>query len=231
MKPMYVPYRAKKPLSSTSVALLMGLCLVISSAVTTVRAGDEMPPVHRHGGQAKSVGPKGEAQRCQGTEAGVHEATFEGVQVETADIHSYEVFFEAILQAQPVLRIDHPQVDHLRGYCYRNVLVVVRQDLKTPRPTGWLQVNFAVSDVSAIHHELERALEKSSLAQQDEAGREKIVRLRLKPDVPRSNCRAIRLEVNGPEGFLVGFDQFKEGSCKTEEQPPEGGQASQKAIR
>jgi hypothetical protein len=42
------------------------------------------------------------------------------------------------------------------------------------------------------------------------------VRLRLKSDVARNNCRATRLEASGPEGFMIGFDQFKEGSCKTE---------------
>ena len=135
---------------------------------------------------------------------------FEGVQIETADIVPHETFFETVLKAQPVFKVDHPQVDHLRGYCYRDVLIVVRQDLKTPRPTGWVQVNFAVRDVAALKAQLERTI--------DENDRTKVARLRFKPDVPRSNCRVSRLEIYGPEGFMVGFDQTKPETCKTGEE-------------
>jgi hypothetical protein len=143
----------------------------------------------------------------------------EGVQIETSDIGLYEHLFTQVLHAEEVQRIDHPQVDHLRGYCYRNMLIVVRQDINTPRPTGWVQVNFSVADVGILQQELEQALRESDLAQLDVAERTKIVRLRLKPDVPRNRCRVTRLEVNGPEGFMIGFDQVKEGSCKADGQP------------
>ena len=69
---------------------------------------------------------------------------FESVQVETSDIRLYEQFFEAVLQAPVIQRADHPRADSLRGYCYRDVLIVVRQDFRTPRPTGWVQINFLV---------------------------------------------------------------------------------------
>ena len=62
---------------------------------------------------------------------------FESVQVETSDIKGHEQFFESVLHARAVQRMDHPQVNSLRGYCYRGVLIVVRQDLRSPRPTGW----------------------------------------------------------------------------------------------
>lgn len=139
----------------------------------------------------------------------------EGVQLEVSDMAPYELFFLKILHAEEVQRIDHPQIDLLRGYCYRNVLIVVRQDVRTPRPPGWVQVNFSVADVGAVQRQIERALQESDVAQLDDAERAKVVRLRFKSDVSRNNCRAARLEVSGPEGFMIGFDQFKEGNCKT----------------
>lgn len=142
---------------------------------------------------------------------------FEGLQIETADITLYELFFETILQAPRVQTMEHPQVDRLRGYCYRDVLIVVRQDLKTARLTGWVQINYVVPDVAAVQQELEQSYRMSPVAQRDEMERNKIVRFRLKPDVRRGDCRAVRLEVGGPEGFMIGFDQFKEGGCKTSE--------------
>lgn len=103
-------------------------------------------------------------------------------------------------------------MDHLRGYCYRDVMVVIRQDLKTPRPTGWVQVNFAVPSAEAIKTELEQSLPAAG-----DKNRSGVARLRLKPDVPRSNCRVIRLELSGPEGFMIGFDQVKLETCKGQE--------------
>jgi hypothetical protein len=141
----------------------------------------------------------------------------QGIQFETSDMAPYEQFFLTVLHAEEVQRIDHPQIDLLRGYCYRNVLIVVRQDVRTPRPTGWVQVNFSVADVGAVQRQMESALRESDVAQLCDAERAKVVRLRLKSDVSRNNCRAARLEVSGPEGFMMGFDQVKEGSCKTEE--------------
>lgn len=134
---------------------------------------------------------------------------FESVQIETSELARYEQFFDAVLRAPVVQHMDHPQVDSLRGYCYRGVLIVVRQDLRTPRPTGWVQLNFAVSDVAAVQEELERSVRASSLYERSEEERAKVVRFRLKPDVMRGDRKAIRLEVFGPEGFMIGFDQYK----------------------
>lgn len=134
---------------------------------------------------------------------------FESVQVETSDVRLYEQFFEAVLQAPVVQRADHPRADSLRGYCYRDVLIVVRQDFRTPRPTGWVQINFLVQNVAALQDELERAYRASSVYQLSEEDRAKIVRFRLKPDVMRGDRQVIRLEVAGPEGFMIGFDQEK----------------------
>lgn len=141
----------------------------------------------------------------------------EGIQIETSDIRLYELFLSQVLHADEVQRIDHPQIDFIRGYCYRNVLIVVRQDVKTPRPTGWVQVNFAVADVGDVRKQIEQALQESDVAKLHDAERAKIARLRFKPDVSRNNCRVDRLEVSGPEGFMMGFDQFKEGTCKTDD--------------
>jgi hypothetical protein len=172
----------------SAIMLLMTMVIAVPAQA--------IEPSHRHesgvscgGAQPDSIG----AER------------FEGIQLETSNITEHEVLFERLLKAQTVFKVDHPQVDHLRGYCYRDVLIVIRQDLKTPRPTGWVQVNFAVTDVEKIKAELEALLPH---------GQPSVVRLRLKPDVPRSNCRVTRLEVSGPEGFMVGFDQFKPGSCQ-----------------
>ncbi|MBS0167702.1 MAG: hypothetical protein JSR29_16580 [Nitrospira sp.] len=78
------------------------------------------------------------------------DSPFENIQIETSDIHLHEQLFESVLHAALVQSLDHPQTDHIRAYCYRQVLVVIRQDLRTPRPTGWVQVNFVVSDVAAL---------------------------------------------------------------------------------
>ena len=134
---------------------------------------------------------------------------FESVQVETSDITPHEQFFETVLHAPVVQSMDHPQVDSLRGYCYRGVLIVVRQDLRTPRPTGWVQINFAVSDVAAVQEEVESSYRASALSQLAEEERTKIVRFRLKPEVSRGHRKATRFEVTGPEGFMIGFDQYK----------------------
>jgi hypothetical protein len=134
---------------------------------------------------------------------------FASVQVETSDIKHHEQFFESVLHAPVVQRMDHPQVDSLRGYCYRGVLIVVRHDLRTPRPTGWVQINFTVSNIAAVQGELEQAYRASSVYQLSEEDRAKIVRFRLKPDVMRGDRQVIRLEVAGPEGFMIGFDQDK----------------------
>src|SRR5436309_9628585 len=188
-------------------------------------------PPHPHGGEGAAHAPTISARTCRSATSGElaqkgnptpdnsmsDSPGFEGVQIETADITLYELFFETILRAQKVQTMEHPQIDRLRGYCYRDVLIVVRQDLKAARPTGWVQINYAVPNVAAVQQELEQSFRSSPVSQRDEAERNKIVRFRLKPDVRRGDCRAVRLEVGGPEGFMIGFDQFKTGSCKTDE--------------
>lgn len=133
----------------------------------------------------------------------------ENVQIETSEIKLYEELFESILQARIVQRLDHPQKDFLRAYCYRGLLIVVRQDVQRPRPTGWVQINFSVQDVSHIQDELQRSYEGSSVSKLEESERSRIVGFHLKPDVKRGDRKARRLEVAGPEGFMIGFDQYK----------------------
>ena len=171
----------------------------------TAAAAEDAPQIQHH--KADSASHEGSCKAAiQGS--GFLEG-FESVQVETSDITRHEQFFESVLHAPVVQRRDHPQVDSLRGYCYRGVLIVVRQDLRTPRPTGWVQINFTISDVAAVRAELEQAYRASSVYQLSEEDRAKIVRFRLKPDVMRGDRQVIRLEVAGPEGFMIGFDQVK----------------------
>ncbi|MCW5799440.1 MAG: hypothetical protein KIT40_13120 [Nitrospira sp.] len=134
---------------------------------------------------------------------------FEYIQIETSDITLYETFFEKILQADKHETIDHPQKDSIRGYCYRHVHVVIRQDRQSPRPTGWVQLNFEVPDARAIHADLSQIADRSLPATMAEEERRKVVRFTLKPEVTRGHRKAVRLEVYGPEGFLVGFDQYE----------------------
>lgn len=182
----------------------------------------EPPSAHQHiSDKANDPSTETSAQDCRlfvgGQKGSSQPDLFESLQIETSDIKLYESFFETILHAPMVQHMDHPQMDTLRGYCYRGVLIIVRQDLKTVRPTGWVQINYAVPDVAAVQQELEQAYRTSPVVQRDETERNKIVRFRLKLDVRRGDCRAIRLEVGGPEGFMIGFDQIKKGSCKPSE--------------
>ena len=188
---------------------MQGLAHLISAsalliAVTAVSA-EEVPQTQHH--QADSASQERSCKAAIQGSAFLEE--FESVQVETSDITRYEQFFESVLHAQVVQSLDHPQVDRLRGYCYRGVLIVVRQDLRTPRPTGWVQINFAVSDVAAVQEDVEGSYRASTLSQLAEEERAKIVRFRLKPEVSRGHRKAIRFEVTGPEGFMIGFDQYK----------------------
>jgi hypothetical protein len=185
--------------------MVMAMAILTGGEPTSARA-EEGPPQQASSQGSSQCGPVLPSKSSQGE--------LEGIQIESSDIGLYELFFSQIVHADEVQRIDHPQIDFIRGYCYRNMLIVIRQDLKTPRPTGWVQVNFSVSDVGDVQKRIEQALRDSDLATVDEAERRKVVRLRFKPDVPRNNCRVDRLEVNGPEGFMIGFDEFKEGSCK-----------------
>ena len=134
---------------------------------------------------------------------------FSNIQIETSDITLHERLFEQVLHANSVQRLDHPQMDVIRIYCFRDVVVTIRQDLRNPRPTGWVQINYWVKDAAAIQETLQAAVRDSSLGQLTEADRDKIVRFRMKPGVMRGHRKVDRLEVYGPEGFLIGFDQPK----------------------
>lgn len=138
-----------------------------------------------------------------------NEGILDSVQIETSDLKSFEAFFGEVLKASLVERRDHPDKDSVRGYCYLGIRIVVRQDYAVPRPTGWVQINFIVPDVGVVQRELEAALKTSSVDSLTEMERDKIVRFRLKPDVRRGDRKAIRLEVSGPEGFMIGFNQYK----------------------
>jgi hypothetical protein len=195
--------------AGTVSGIVIAVC-VIAWLAHPGRATDPPPSPH-HGGTGQAA-PSG-VELCTPIAIPGHAGSslFEGLQIETTDLSLYERFFEQVLRATVVQRMDHPQVDSLRGYCYRGVLIVVRQDLRSPRPSGWAQINFAVPDVAAVQTDLEDAIRASLGSRADAEG---IVRLRLKPDVRRGDCRAIRLEVRGPEGFMIGFDQYREGTCE-----------------
>ena len=184
------------------VYLMSASALLIA---VTAASAEDVPQI-----QHRQTDPASQERSCKAVIQGPDSLEgFESVQVETSDITRHEQFFEFVLHAPVVQRKDHPQVDSLRGYCYRGVLIVVRQDLRTPRPTGWVQINFTVSDVAALQGELEQAYRASFVYQLSEEDRAKIVRFRLKPDVMRGDRQVIRLEVAGPEGFMIGFDQVK----------------------
>ncbi len=193
--------------AGTVSGIVIVVC-VIAWLAPPGRAADP-PPVSHQGQEAGPAQPGLCLPLAVPGDAGG--SRFEGLQLETTDLSLYERFFEQVLRATVVQRMDHPQVDSLRGYCYRGVLIVVRQDLRSPRPSGWAQINFAVPDVAAVQTALEDAVRASLGSRADAEG---IVRLRLKPDVRRGDCRAIRLEVRGPEGFMIGFDQYSEGTCE-----------------
>jgi hypothetical protein len=184
-------------LSLVAVAVL-GVVVVARSG--TAQGPEATPPVHDHGAKA----PCGAMSASPDPQPG----SFDGIQIETSDMKLYEDFFETILRLARVQDVDHPQTDKIRGYCYKGIEIVVRQDLAKPRPTGWVQLNFAVGDVMAVKEELEKAYAASPVSKRDEGERAKVVRFRLKPDVMRSNRKANRLEVYGPEGFLIGFNQY-----------------------
>lgn len=167
---------------------------------------DNATAPHVHEGAVQEQPRVESNERCGPASSG---DVLEGLQVETSDIKLFEGFFESVLHAKPVLKKDHPEKDMLRGYCYRNVLIVVRQDIRQPRPTGWIQVNFSEQNVVELQGELERALHESPLSKLEEPELSKIVRLKLKSDVKRGHRKVDRLEVAGPEGFMIGFDQYK----------------------
>ena len=194
-----------------------GLLSLMSASACLLAASTawaEEPPQSRH----HQADAGSQAHVCKsGSQDPAELDRFDGVQLETSDIGLFEQFFEIVLQAPLVQHADHPQADRLRGYCYRGVLIVVRQDLRTVRPTGWVQLNFRVSNVKAVQEEIERVYRGSSIAQLAEADRSKIVRFRFKRDVMRGDRKVSRFEVAGPEGFMIGFDQNQMSSSDTNE--------------
>src|SRR6476660_769673 len=120
---------------------------------------------------------------------------FSNIQIEASDITLHERLFEQVFHAQSIQRLDHPQTDLIRIYCLRDVVVTIRQDLRHPHQTGWVQINFWVKDVASIQEALQSAVRDSALSQLTDAEREKIVRFRLKPDVMRGQRKVDRLEV------------------------------------
>ncbi len=182
------------------------ISIMVWLQVSLVAWADDAPSYVRHRSAESLMQAAPFDPSCRGAQA----EGFENLQIETSNIRLHEQLFEELLHAAVVQRLDHPLTDSLRAYCYRKVLVVIRQDLRTPRPTGWVQLNFTVPNVAAVQQELESAYRTSSISQLSEEERDKIVRFRLKPDVMRGDQRVVRLEVYGPEGFLIGFDQPKE---------------------
>src|SRR6478735_12687081 len=87
---------------------------------------------------------------------------FSNIQIETSDITLHELLFEQVFHAQSIQRLDHPQTDLIRIYCLRDVVVAIRQDLRQPHQTGWVQVNFWVTDVGSIHQTLQSAVRDSA---------------------------------------------------------------------
>src|SRR5262245_33596666 len=189
---------------------LLGLAMSAVLSNAPLVYGQESTHVQDSGTGHASEGHKQQETPCQGSAGETASSDgLENVQIETSDIRSFQQFFESVFQTPPVEQIEHPGTDSLRGYCYRGVLIVIRQDFRTPRPTGWVQLNFRVQDVAAVQEKLEGAYRGSPLFQLKEEERAKIVRFRLKPNVMRSGRQVIRLEVSGPEGFMIGFDQAK----------------------
>lgn len=179
-----------------NVVIMLGLVLGLLDGAL---AGE--PTLHQPDGRAMDVCE--EELRGRG-------AALDSVQIETADLQAYETFFGAILKAPLIEQWDHPGRDGGRGYCYRGVRIIVRRDQTAPRPTGWVQINFKVQDVAAVQRELEAVQQHSPVASMPKTERKAVFRLRLKPEVRRGERRAIRLEVLGPEGFMIGFNQYRE---------------------
>ena len=189
---------------------MLGLVMSAVLSMAPVVYGQESTHVPDAGTRdEKSESHKHQETHCHVSSETASSDGLENVQIETSDIRSFQQFFESVFQTPPVEQIEHPGTDSLRGYCYRGVLIVIRQDFRTPRPTGWVQLNFRVLDVAAVQEKLEGAYRASPLSQLKEEDRAKIVRFRLKPNVMRSGRQVIRLEVSGPEGFMIGFDQAK----------------------
>ena len=184
----------------------LGLLLSVSVSSVVFSADSSSPGSHE--GHLPSTATSQDLSSLCGHESPSLSPGFESVQIETSDVARVEQFFN-LLKAPLIEQHEHTGRDRLRGYCYRGVSIVVRQDIQTPRPTGWVQINFSVPDVTAVQEELERLYKESPVAKLDETERNTIFRFRLKPDVKRGDRKAVRLEVFGPDGFMIGFNQYK----------------------
>ena len=183
------------------------LALLLSMLMPSVSFSDEgSGPVH-DGHSSSSVTTEDMPTQCV-HEGRVSALDLDSIQLEVSDLAPFEQFF-GILKAPLIEQHEHPGRDRLRGYCYRGVVIIARQDMQTPRPTGWVQINFTVQDVAAVQQELERLVRESPVAKLEEAERYKIMRFRLKPDAKRGDRKAVRLEVFGPDGLMIGFNQYK----------------------
>jgi len=165
-------------------------------------------PSSGYSAEGAGLSHEGHSPQPSAPSACVSGSQVESVQVETSELALYEQFFN-ILQAPVIEQHEHPGRDRLTGYCYRGLSIIVRQDLRQPRPTGWVQINFSVPDAAAVQQELEQYAREYPIAKLEESERNKIIRFRLKPDVKRGDRQAVRLEVFGPEGFMIGFNQYK----------------------
>lgn len=202
-----------RPIFWTIFSVAVGVVLLTTTPPTAI--GQETEPINAEleGQRRPDHHQAAHLERCAALASATNEASpLESLQIETGNILLYERFFEQFLRAQPVFRMDHPLVDLIRAYCYRHVLIVIRQDLKTPRPTGWVQVNFLVQDIEPIQRELEEAgLRLDPTATEAPAYP---FPMRIKRMVPRNQCRVDRLEVSGPEGFMIGFNQIHRETCR-----------------
>ncbi len=160
---------------------------------------DHPPAAHQH-------------QCARGVPAPDDEPSLESVQVETTDLRLYERFFEQFLGARLLFSMDHPLVDRIKTYCYHHLLITIRQDLKTPRITGWVQVNFVVRDLETLKQEMEEAGRRLASSEPGVSGEP--YPIRVKRGIPRNLCRVDRLELVGPEGFLIGFNQIHKETCR-----------------
>ena len=124
------------------------LGVLLSMLMPSVAFSDEGSDSLHKGHSSPSVATQDLASLC-GHENRVSALDLDSIQIETSDLASYEQFF-GILKAPVIEQHEHPGRDRLRGYCYRGVVIIVRQDIPTPRSTGWVQINFTVQDAAAV---------------------------------------------------------------------------------
>ena len=111
-------------LNSTEMMTILIFGLILFGHVASAAE-----PPHPHGSEGTTHAPTISVHACRSAMSGElaqkgkptpdnsmsDSPGFEGIQIETADITLYELFFETILQAQMVQTMEHPQIDRLRG--------------------------------------------------------------------------------------------------------------------